>query len=369
MKRTLGKIVLGVALATAGMSMAVAPGAAQGLGSEFDPSTLGDKTLTVWWLGNQEVPGIEDWMAESIKLYQEKYPNITVNTVLQPVDTFNTLQKTACRGGSGPDIWYNWGGTWSLEMVWAGCIVPNEEVLAKADLDPVPSIEGTKFDGKTWIYPFEYRLFPVLYNKDLFKQAGLDPENPPKTWDEFIAASEKLKAAGILPVVIGLKDGFGGEIAGVGLQHQLYTVPDMISMVIDGDFTDEKWTSWIQKVVEMKPYVNNDANSTLLADALARFEAGEAGMVIASPGYLQTLKSMIEAGKNPGVMKVPNFSGLDLGHPVRKREAPGRQLHGLPPQPGSSGRPLCRRPPADRHTLGHLDGRARHRQDAGRVRT
>jgi ABC-type glycerol-3-phosphate transport system substrate-binding protein len=316
--------MIGAALAAAGMSVAVTQSAAQ-LGSEFDPSTAGDKTLTVWWLGNQEVPGIEDWMAESVKLYQEKYPNITVNTVLQPVDTYNTLQKTACRGGSGPDIWYNWGGTWSLEMVWAGCIVPNEEVLAPADLEPVPSIAGTAFAGKTWIYPFEYRLFPVLYNKDIFKQVGLDPENPPATWADFIAAADKIKAAGITPVVIGLKDGFGGEIASVGLQHQLYTVPELIQMVIDGDFTDDKWTSWIEKVVELKPYVNDDANSTLLADGLNRFEAGEAAMVIASPGYLQTLKSMIDAGKNPGVMKVPNFSGVELGNQITV-DTPGFQV-------------------------------------------
>ena len=130
-----GKSVLSAALVVSGVAMTTAEGMAQGLGSEFDASAAGEKTLTVWWLGNQEVPGIEDWMAESVKLYQEKYPNVTVKTVLQPVDTYNTLQKTACRGGSGPDIWYNWGGTWSLEMVWAGCIVPNEEVLSSSDLE------------------------------------------------------------------------------------------------------------------------------------------------------------------------------------------------------------------------------------------
>src|SRR6185312_11512463 len=91
---------------------------AEGLGSAYDPSKAGEKTLTVWWLGNQEIPGIEDWMKESVDAYQKLYPTITVKTVLQPVDTYNTLQKTACKAGSGPDIWYNWGGTWSLELAW-----------------------------------------------------------------------------------------------------------------------------------------------------------------------------------------------------------------------------------------------------------
>ena len=96
---------------------------ADGLGSAYDPSKAGDQTLTMWWLGNQEIPGIEDWMKESVAALPEAHPNITVKTVLQSIDTYNTLQKTACKAGSGPDIWYNWGGTWSLELAWAGCTV------------------------------------------------------------------------------------------------------------------------------------------------------------------------------------------------------------------------------------------------------
>ena len=32
----------------------------------------------------------------------------------------------------------------------------------------------------------------MIWNKDMFKEAGLDPENPPETWDELIDASQKL---------------------------------------------------------------------------------------------------------------------------------------------------------------------------------
>lgn len=304
---------------------AIGEAAAQGLGSAYDASKAGTKTLTVWWLGNQEIPGIEDWMAESVAAYQKEYPNITVKTVLQPVDTYNTMQKTACKGGSGPDVWYNWGGTWSLELAWMNCTVANEDVLAAEDLKPVPAIEGTRWGGKTWIYPFELRVFPVLYNKELFKQAGLDPEQPPKTWADFIAACEKLKAAGITPLVLGLKDGFGGEISGVGLQSQVYTIPEFLQMVIDGDFASDRWKSWIKKLVELKPYYNDDTNSTLLADGLGRFQQGEAGMVFASPGYLQTIKAMVDAGKSVGVMKVPSFSDAGLDD-ILTIDTPGFQV-------------------------------------------
>ena len=186
-RRRGGLFAIGAAAAMLFAGWASGSASAEGLGSAYDPSKAGDQTLTMWWLGNQEIPGIEDWMKESVAAYQKLYPNITVKTVLQPVDTYNTLQKTACKAGSGPDIWYNWGGTWSLELAWMGCTVPNEDVLAAEDLKPVPAIEGTRWGGKTWIYPFELRIFPIAYNKDLFKKAGLDPDQPPKTWADFIA--------------------------------------------------------------------------------------------------------------------------------------------------------------------------------------
>jgi raffinose/stachyose/melibiose transport system substrate-binding protein len=298
---------------------------ADDLGSDYDVSTAGEQTLTLWWLGNQEVPGIEPWLAESVEAYQKLHPNITVETVVQAVDTYNTQQKTACKAGSGPDIWYNWGGTWSLELAWQGCLVPNEEVFSAEDLQGVPSIEGTRWGGKTWIHPFEMRIFPVVYNKDLFKQAGLDPENPPKTWDEFIDACKKLKEAGITPIVLGLKDGFGGEISGVGLQSQVFTIPELIQMVIDGDFTGKKWKSWLEKLEELKPYYNNDTNSILLADGLAQFQDGQAAMVFASPGYLQMIAAMYEAGMNPGVMKVPSFNDHGRGDHLTV-DTPGFQV-------------------------------------------
>ena len=51
---------------------------------------------------------------------------------------------------------------------------------------------------------------PMVYNPKLFKKAGLDPKAV-KTWDDLKAACGKLKAAGVIPISGGLKDGwFGG---------------------------------------------------------------------------------------------------------------------------------------------------------------
>jgi multiple sugar transport system substrate-binding protein len=39
-------------------------------------------------------------------------------------------------------------------------------------------------DGKQWGVPVAFSTKSLYWNKELFKQAGLDPEQPPKTWAE-----------------------------------------------------------------------------------------------------------------------------------------------------------------------------------------
>ena len=46
--------------------------------------------------------------------------------------------------------------------------------------------------GKTWGIPFQRSTIVMYYNKDAFREAGLDPDKPPATWDELVAAGKML---------------------------------------------------------------------------------------------------------------------------------------------------------------------------------
>src|SRR5206468_8149404 len=46
--------------------------------------------------------------------------------------------------------------------------------------------------GHTYSYPFQRAVQAMYYRKDMFRQAGLYPDRPPRTWDEFYAACQKL---------------------------------------------------------------------------------------------------------------------------------------------------------------------------------
>jgi multiple sugar transport system substrate-binding protein len=308
---TLAALVVGLGVAAVGCGgddEEAAPPVG-GLGSQFDVASAGDVTLELWWLGDLEAPGIEAWMDETVSLFEAQYPNVNVETTLYETGKWIQTQQTACQSQSGPDLWYNWSGTWSLEPAWKGCTAPNEDVLSAEDIAANPHAQETLWQGKTWDFPLYQFVYPIVYNKSLFEQAGLDPESPPTTWEDFLAAMEALRAAGITPFALGLKDGFGAEILAAGqLEKQHASGPDDYKQrVIDGDFTAEDWALWLEKAVEMKPYFNEDANSLGFAEGLALFQNEQAAMVAGAPGVQAVIKAMTDEGKQVGIMKAPVF--------------------------------------------------------------
>ena len=53
-------------------------------------------------------------------------------------------------------------------------------------------MENSQTGGKTWGIPFQRSTVVLYWNKELFKEAGLDPEKPPATWAEQLDFAQKL---------------------------------------------------------------------------------------------------------------------------------------------------------------------------------
>ncbi len=56
-------------------------------------------------------------------------------------------------------------------------------------------MENGQYKGKTWGIPFQRSTIVMYYNKDAFRDAGLDPETPPANWDEMISMGKALTKA------------------------------------------------------------------------------------------------------------------------------------------------------------------------------
>ena len=114
-----------------------------------------------------------------------------------------TAAIAAFRAGSPPHILQVFEVGTATMMSAKGAIVPVAKVMAdaKEPFDPksyLPTVTGYYSDskGNMLSYPFNSSTVVFYLNKDAFKKAGLDGEKAPRTWKEFVAAAEKLKASG-----------------------------------------------------------------------------------------------------------------------------------------------------------------------------
>lgn len=117
---------------------------------------------------------------------------------------------------------------------------------------------NNEYGVKPGIYgvPIDVTNIQFVYNKKLFRKAGLDPENPPQTWDEYVETGKKLLARGTPVLVSGfgelwlldcLASNFAWNIMG----------RDKILATIKGEvpYTDPDWIKVLTLFEEM--YKNN----------------------------------------------------------------------------------------------------------------
>jgi raffinose/stachyose/melibiose transport system substrate-binding protein len=104
---------------------------------------------------------------------------------------------------SRPDLFYSWGGGVMQAQDKAGFLkdVTKDVASWESELSPT-AIDAFKVDGKVVGVPFEVGEVAFYYNKKLFEKAGVKAEDI-KSWDDFLGAVKKLKAAGITPIVVG----------------------------------------------------------------------------------------------------------------------------------------------------------------------
>ena len=173
-------------------------------------------------------------MAETVAEYKKVKPNVTVNVVPQSADTLISAFQTAAASKSGPDIASQWATGPVLSFVWSDSVAPISDLVPADEMSHWLNTNENTYDGKVWAMPQYLLGIGLAYNKELFAKAGVTPPTGDRwTWDEFVAASAKLKAAGITPFVGGDKNGYLGAwwFANVGGQ-ELASVQDLVKAVV-----------------------------------------------------------------------------------------------------------------------------------------
>lgn len=161
-------------------------------------------------------------------------------------------------------------------------------------------VDTVTFDDTQWGVPIAFSTKALYWNKDLFKQAGLDPETPPKTWAEEIEFAKQIKE----------KTG----IAGYGLpaktfdntMHQfMHWVYTNNGKVIDGDtivMDSPEVLAALQAYKDITPYSVEGATAYEQNEIRAIFLDGKVGMIQAGSGAAYRLK---DTQINWGVAPLP----------------------------------------------------------------
>ncbi|MGA8585904.1 MAG: extracellular solute-binding protein [Roseiarcus sp.] len=141
---------------------------------------------------------------EIAKDYNAAHPGVNVQFKYLENEAFKAKLPTMLQADeSRPDLFYSWGGGVMQAQDKAGFLKDVTKDVSAWDSDLSPTaVDAFKVDGKVVGVPFEVGEVVFYYNKKLFEKAGLKAEDI-KSWDDFLGAVKKLKAAGITPLVVG----------------------------------------------------------------------------------------------------------------------------------------------------------------------
>ena len=165
--------------------------------------------LVVWGLqSSEESKGLDAAVAE----YERRRPNVDVRILAMGAGGMNPQKlMTAIAGNVPPDIVHQDRftiGDWASRDTF----MPLDDLIARdlrqtgrmGQAGRTPPIRQEEFyeacwaeacyEGKVYAIPFSTDDRALYYNKSLFREAGLDPDKPPRTWDELLTCSKKLTA-------------------------------------------------------------------------------------------------------------------------------------------------------------------------------
>lgn len=263
--------------------------------------------LSFWSWRQEDRAAYEQFIAA----FEAENPGITVTFEAFEATTYNTILATALAGGTGPDVMMvrAYGGLENVAI--GGYLEPlsADVIPILADYsEPALAAETMRADGTLYAVPFASQTQLVIYNKGIFDANGLEE---PQTWDELVALSQALEAAGTIPFANGTATAWQNETVTFGLASSLMG-SDFYEDLIAGeaDFTDERFTGALADLNAISQYFPDGFIGLDYASAQQLFAAGMAGMFVGGSYELATFAAL-----NPdlelGVFAAPGYEAED----------------------------------------------------------
>ncbi|MEX1181253.1 MAG: sugar ABC transporter substrate-binding protein [Cucumibacter sp.] len=178
--------------------------------------------------------------------------------------------------------------------------VEASDVVAWDDYYPGPAA-STMWDGRIYGVPKATNTIALFYNKDMFRAAGLDPENPPATWDELLNAARALNdpANNVYGITISARAGEEGTfqflpwIQMAGGSFSNVNVPGAVRAL-------DIWKTFLEEGL-----ASQDILSQGQWDSTGTFNSGNAAMAISGPWELDRMASDAQFDWGVTLLPVP----------------------------------------------------------------
>jgi len=156
------------------------------------PVAAAKTTINYWHYLSGDYANVHEAMVEE---FNALHPDIHVE-VLYTGNQFATRDKllASVAGGQPPHVSLV-DQFWPPLMVSTGALVPIKNFVDPdeyfEDFNQI-SMDTVTVNGEPWTMPFSMSNQILFYNKDMFREVGLDPEKPPRTWDELVEYAKLL---------------------------------------------------------------------------------------------------------------------------------------------------------------------------------
>jgi len=267
-------------------------------------AALADAEVTLEYWINGDIRRTPVYQA-SIDKFMQANPGIKVNITEEVGDNAQIQQKlfTMIASGNAPDVLHV-DTMYVADMAKAGIIRPLDDYPGFKELyDTVfpGEVAPLMYEGKTYGFPIRGNSIQLVYNKAMFREAGLDPENPPRTFDELVAAAEKLTkrdASGNVEV-------YGFETGLTADSHWTMHVFSPIFWSYGGEYLNADGTSGFAseagvKTLELWNKLINELKVSPTERIDKGLESGKVAMIITGEWSLRPYRE--------------DFPGLDVGY-------------------------------------------------------
>jgi raffinose/stachyose/melibiose transport system substrate-binding protein len=249
-------------------SAAAAPSAAAPSEPAASAGT-GEPVTVDWWHITTGEPGKSDFQAAA-DAYMAQHPNVTIKITVLENEAFKTKLSTTA-ADDYPDLFQSWGGGIMADQAEAGLLKDiTADIADWKDTINAGALSIYAYNDKQYGVPWDMGMIGFWYNKDLFEQAGISA--PPTTWDQYLDAVGKLRAAGIDPLAIAGKDKWPSMHLWTYLMLRIGGGDALSEMIQSGNWNTEACTKAGEEVLklnELDPYQAGYKSADYNAEAAA----------------------------------------------------------------------------------------------------